>query len=237
MGELEGCAKCIKWLHFAFNVIFWVIGVAVLGLGIWLYVEFGGFLGDLAGLYWLSAPIILIVVGCIITLLGFLGCCGAVTENKHCLYAFGSLLIIVLALEIAAGALGYVKRNDLDTELPTEIKKSQNEYSTNDAVKKAWDTVQDKFTCCGTHMPSDWVGVSGFGANLPTSCCGSGDPCTLATARAEGREGCYDSIKKKIEDNIIPVGIAVIILGCIQIVGIIFSFYLACKLSDELKHV
>jgi len=35
-----GCGmKCLKYLLFAFNFIFWVAGIAVLALGIWSRIE------------------------------------------------------------------------------------------------------------------------------------------------------------------------------------------------------
>ena len=237
MGDLEGCAKVIKWLHFIFNTIFWLVGCAILGLGIWLYVEFGNFLSDIIGVSWLSAPIILITVGSIIAVLGFLGCCGAVMENARCLYAFGSLLCIVLALEITAGAVGYAKRGDLDDTLVDDLETTQESYNTDTIVKEAWDRVQKDFTCCGTNNYTDWYDIDSFSAaNLPISCC-DGDPtvCTAISARTRG--GCHTVIKQKIEDNIIPVGIAVLVLGIIQLIGIAFAFHLACTICGNKSEV
>jgi hypothetical protein len=54
------------------------IGLVVAGTVIQIkYSQYINFLGD----DFLSAPIVLIACGCVITLLGFFGCCGAIREN------------------------------------------------------------------------------------------------------------------------------------------------------------
>ncbi|XP_065837218.1 tetraspanin-9-like [Oscarella lobularis] len=246
MAVLEGCscANVIKWMHFVFNFIFWAGGLVILGLGIWLYVSFGDFLDDLAGVSWLSAPIILIAVGSIITVLGFLGCCGACMENKWCLYVFGVLLTITLLLEIAGGAVLYAKRHDVEDDLKKAFFESQETYvfeepeGSKDPVTKGWDTVQLKFDCCGTNGSRDWI-TSSLAANktfssYPSSCCGFDDrdrSCNASTAAL--REGCYEAVKDMVTKNIIPIGIGVTAMGCIQIIGIVFAFYLGRTIGKE----
>uniref|UniRef100_A0A3Q0S2F0 Tetraspanin n=1 Tax=Amphilophus citrinellus TaxID=61819 RepID=A0A3Q0S2F0_AMPCI len=77
---VEGGMKCVKYLLFIFNFIFWICGLALVVLGIVVQVS-------LHNTYKINdpsasgAPIILIGVGLVIFFISFFGCCGAFKEN------------------------------------------------------------------------------------------------------------------------------------------------------------
>ncbi|KAF6018272.1 TSPAN8 [Bugula neritina] len=79
---LSGCFACIKYLMFAFNFIFWLIGCALVGFGIWVLVDdtFKELAADTSFAALQYAGIGIIVVGCVIMIIGFFGCCGAIRE-------------------------------------------------------------------------------------------------------------------------------------------------------------
>lgn len=62
-----------------------------------------------------SAPVFLIVVGAIVFVIGFLGCCGAIKENYCMVTTFAVLLAIIFLLEIVAGALGFAYKNKVSS--------------------------------------------------------------------------------------------------------------------------
>ncbi|NWH72103.1 CD63 protein, partial [Piaya cayana] len=80
---VEGGMKCIKFLVFVFNFIFWVCGVALIAVGVYAQVELAKALavsgGSAAG-----SPLAIIVLGVIIFFIAFFGCCGAWKES-YCL--------------------------------------------------------------------------------------------------------------------------------------------------------
>ncbi|XP_065837072.1 leukocyte surface antigen CD53-like [Oscarella lobularis] len=239
-SELGGCATCIKWSIFVFNILLWAAGTALLGLGIWLYVEFGQFLDDLAGFSWLSAPIVIMVVGAIMVVVCFFGCCGAFKESKCMLYIFASSLVVIVILEIAGGAVGYVKRNDVEDVLESSLSKSMSEYNTSVPIQKAWDYAQKTFKCCGSNSSDQWASIPGFGSKIPWSCCNTAVknftcPTSMTFTPTNVNQyypdGCYPTIRQKILDNVVPVMIAAIALGCIELCGIIFGFWLACQID------
>ncbi|KAK9953917.1 hypothetical protein ABG768_016034, partial [Culter alburnus] len=39
MGKVEGGMKCVKYLLFVFNFIFWLMGSLVLAVGLWLRLD------------------------------------------------------------------------------------------------------------------------------------------------------------------------------------------------------
>ncbi|XP_065259901.1 tetraspanin-2 isoform X2 [Emys orbicularis] len=85
MGHLRGGMRCIKFLLFAFNFVFWLAGLAVIAFGLWL--RFGGVLGDLTSEekspeYFYMGLYVLVGAGALMMTVGFFGCCGAVRESQ-----------------------------------------------------------------------------------------------------------------------------------------------------------
>ncbi|XP_052365995.1 tetraspanin-8-like [Oncorhynchus keta] len=90
--------KHIKKSLFLFILLFWIGGCAILGVSIYLKIM------DEA------VPFVdlLIAVGVIIMVLGFLGCCGAIKENRCMLILFFIGLLHMFILLFIVGILGAV---------------------------------------------------------------------------------------------------------------------------------
>uniref|UniRef100_A0A3Q4M4F1 CD81 molecule a n=1 Tax=Neolamprologus brichardi TaxID=32507 RepID=A0A3Q4M4F1_NEOBR len=86
---VEGCTKCIKYLLFFFNFIFWLTGGVILGVALWLRhdpkistllgLEYDG--NHAPSTFYISVHI-LIAVGAVMMVVGFLGCYGAIQESQ-----------------------------------------------------------------------------------------------------------------------------------------------------------
>lgn len=59
-----------------------MLGAALLGLGIWLHLTNDALLSVSPGYRVLTPAALFIAPGCISILVGFLGCCGVITENR-----------------------------------------------------------------------------------------------------------------------------------------------------------
>jgi len=78
---------CIKYFIFGFNVIFWFLGIAFLGIGLWAWNE-KGVLSNISSITDLGGfdPVwLFLVVGGVMFILGFAGCIGALRENTFLL--------------------------------------------------------------------------------------------------------------------------------------------------------
>ncbi|CAJ1050265.1 Tetraspanin-2 [Xyrichtys novacula] len=89
MSKVQGGMKCVKYLLFVFNFIFWLSGLLVLAVGLWLRfdpktVEL--LMGDGAPDTFFIAVYILLGAGGLMMIVGFFGCFGAVRESQ-CLLA------------------------------------------------------------------------------------------------------------------------------------------------------
>ncbi|XP_041083672.1 CD9 antigen-like isoform X2 [Polyodon spathula] len=85
MGKVKGGMKCVKYLLFIFNFIFWMVGSLVLAIGLWLRFDSTTtsiFEVDSSPTTFFIGVYILIGAGALIMLVGFFGCCGAVRESQ-----------------------------------------------------------------------------------------------------------------------------------------------------------
>ncbi|KAK2149936.1 hypothetical protein LSH36_430g01018 [Paralvinella palmiformis] len=154
---------------------------------------------------------------------------------------FAVLLGLVFILEVAAGITAYVMSDTVKGFVKKQMIKGVEEYNNNTDVKKAWDTTQTRFKCCGVNAAGDWC-TTNKTLDLPESCCNMAtasvdvskctknqcpvpDPVTIYT------KGCLQQLSKWVEGNIYLIGGVGIGLAFVQIVGII----LACCLARTIK--
>ncbi|NWH60843.1 TSN18 protein, partial [Geococcyx californianus] len=75
--------SCMKYLMFTFNVLVFVGGTCLAGVGVWVAVDPAGFQDIVAAKPVLNAgAYLLLAVGIALALLGFLGCCGALRRSR-----------------------------------------------------------------------------------------------------------------------------------------------------------
>ncbi|KAA8579327.1 hypothetical protein FQN60_010667, partial [Etheostoma spectabile] len=88
-SAMEGdCLSCMKYLMFIFNFFIFLGGSFLLGVGVWVLVDPMGFRDIVAANPLLFTGVyVILALGSMLFLLGFLGCCGAIRENK-CLLLF-----------------------------------------------------------------------------------------------------------------------------------------------------
>ena len=68
--------------------------------------------------------IFVICLGLFIALLSIMGCCGAMKENKCMTGTYAVTLSLLICLELSAGIVGYVKRDEVKGLLTKELSKS-----------------------------------------------------------------------------------------------------------------
>ncbi|TFK01183.1 E3 ubiquitin-protein ligase parkin-like [Platysternon megacephalum] len=83
-------------------------GCGILGVGIWLAVTQGNFATLSSSFPSLSAANLLIVTGTFVMIIGFVGCIGAIKENKGLLLSFFIMLLIIFLLELTIVILFFV---------------------------------------------------------------------------------------------------------------------------------
>jgi len=200
-----GCgATCAKVVLITFNFLFWLSGVALLVLGVWIVADPDvdaklRAMEDVADGPIAEGVIVtkylafaLIAIGGLIFVIGFLGCCGALKEDKCLLGLYLVFLIVIAGAEIAAGVLAFIRK---DTLIGYKIGERVNN-STDPAVQSAWEYVKKKMECTGTN-------------------------------------DCVPKLQKWVEDNA-PILFGVAIgFGSLEIFGIIFAICLCRAIGEK----
>ncbi|KAH8358052.1 hypothetical protein KR084_001209 [Drosophila pseudotakahashii] len=227
----------IKYVLFAFNVLFAISGLGILIAGAVVLADVNEFNHFVEGRV-LAPPIVLIVTGLIIFLIASLGCFGAIKESPTLLVTFAVLLAVIFIVELAVGIAASVFKRDLEGMVKNSLQESIKSSNSEDTM--AWDNIQQKLMCCGVDTPADWR----ISANktLPASCC---QPQFIDTTEmhcknspALGKDkyfqdGCVGKLKNRIEKNaIILIGVGIGI-AFIQILGIVLACYLANSIRTE----
>lgn len=207
----------VKYLLFIFNFIFWLSGLALIIVGALVKKEYGYFLNVSSSSNFASAPVFLIVVGVIVAVVGFLGCCGAIKENYCMVTTFAVLLGLIFILEIAAGALAYTYRGKMENIVKDALEKGVKNYNATE-YKKFMDQVQKDFKCCGyKEGAKDYINEH---EKVPDSCAGNNTTTN-----------CVKGLEESLKSHLMIIGGVGIGIAFIQLVGILF----ACCMMRSIK--
>ncbi|NWV00050.1 TSN9 protein, partial [Upupa epops] len=140
----RGCLCCLKYMMFLFNLIFWLCGCGLLGVGIWLSVSQGNFATFSPSFPSLSAANLVIAIGTVVMVTGFLGCLGAIKENKCLLLSFFVILLIILLAELILLILFFVYMDKVSESAKNDLKEGMKLYNSenNVGLKNAWNIIQ-----------------------------------------------------------------------------------------------
>ncbi|XP_046553244.1 CD9 antigen-like [Haliotis rubra] len=218
---LGGCYTCIKYLLVGFNVIFSVVGLALLAVGIWVRLD------PNINLYLREEDMAHIVaygfiaVGIIITVVGFFGCCGALRESQCLLVSFFiSLALIFISL------VGLAVRLFLMKDMVSDVVKSAFQalldekvetYSTDRHSMEFMDSIQNELDCCGSSMGAgDYI----INIQIPSSC------------RFQNYQTpCLD---KMVTPSLATLIVFIPIICAIPvIVGMVFAMVLCCAIRKQ----
>jgi len=136
-------------------------GLGVMAVSLWLLFDQQLYLQNMGADqtdYYIGTYIIL-GIGAVMTLVGFLGCCGAWKESTWMLGTFFLFLVIIFLAEIAFGVLIYFQEapypNVIRDSVEATVTKKYHNNST--ATTQTFDLIQEGLRCCGAEGPEDWA--------------------------------------------------------------------------------
>lgn len=133
-------AHFFKWLNVIFTIIFLIAGAGLIGAAAYVFATNGGVLAnELSNLG--PIAILVMVLGAIIFVVSFLGCCGSCTESRCCLNMYAIILFILIACEVAMGIYAFIHRGTVIEELTQKSWDQMSQLSRN--------KIEDDFHCCG----------------------------------------------------------------------------------------
>lgn len=224
---VEGGLKCVKYLLFFFNFIFWLCGLALIVVGVLVQVSLHKtvMIKDASAS---GAPIIIIALGVIIFLVAFFGCCGAWKENFCMVTTFAVLMSLIIIAQIAAAILGYIYRGKVTNIVQDSLADMISHYNSSfPEFRDAVDNLQQSLKCCGVNSSADWRAFSSEENTVPDSCCITESPgCgrgTMSDATKVFQTGCQKALETLLKDNIQWVIVAALVIAVLQILGVVFA--------------
>nr|XP_033325041.1 CD63 antigen-like isoform X2 [Megalopta genalis] len=213
---------CIKWMLFIVNFLILICGVGILTIGVLAHLQLASESKDFSTPVAFPA-ITLIVLGSIIFVISFFGCCGAIRES-HCMtITFASFLLLILLIQVAVAVFAFVVVKDADVREQYVIQFDK--YHTSNSSKQVVDLFQEKLECCGIDSPNDYHELT-----LPASCCGQKEAVCLV--RDAYQQGCVTAMKNMLHLIGSVLGGVAIAVAAVELVGIIFALCLANSIKN-----
>ncbi|XP_033882049.1 CD9 antigen-like isoform X1 [Acipenser ruthenus] len=226
---VKGGTNCIKYLLFAFNFIFWLAGTAVLAVGLWLRFDSKTkaiFEMDTHPTTFYTGVYILIGAGALMMVVGFLGCCGAIQESPCMLGLFFAFLLLIFAIEIAAGIWGFSNKDKVVTEVEEFYKETYKNYisTKQPALKETLKAFQHGLKCCGI--------IGALDPLVKETCPETDDIIATVTMPT-----CPAAINDVFNSKLHIIGGVGICIAVIMIFGMIFSMVLCCAIRRNREMV
>ncbi|KAK1167254.1 CD9 antigen-like isoform X1 [Acipenser oxyrinchus oxyrinchus] len=226
---IKGGVVCIKYLLFGFNFVFWLAGTAVLAVGLWLRFDSKTkaiFEMDTNPTTFYTGVYILIGAGALMMVVGFLGCCGAIQESPCMLGLFFAFLLLIFAIEIAAGIWGFSNKDKVVGEVETFYKETYKNYisTKQPALKETLKAFHHGLNCCG---------IGGTLEPLVRDTCPEKDGI-VATLTVQS---CPTAINEVFNSKLHIIGGVGIGIAVIMIFGMIFSMVLCCAIRRNREMV
>ncbi|XP_044752330.1 tetraspanin-7-like [Coccinella septempunctata] len=221
---------CMKSFLMAFNFIFWLSGIIILIIGIWMKVDLHKYT-EMSTKFSNIIPYVLIAIGAFIFLIGTFACCCTLKGQPGLLYIYGGILAAIFVLELGCSFSVYTYRADLMEGLDEGITNAMNNYYNETAnISDDFDEMQLTLKCCGSHNASDWLNINP--SKIPASCC-IRENCDVYDETQIFQEGCYEKIINFLKTNIGGIGLVAMVVAIFPLVGLILSCSLARLLNKH----
>lgn len=148
---------------------------------------------------------------------------------------FAIILSLIVITEIGAGIAGYIFRGKVNELLDQSFHTMIAGYNKTEEYRTSLDSIQMQLKCCGGNSSTDWVNFSADHISVPDSCCRNvtkncgfeamTKPTVIYT------EGCQPILETRIKENILWIAVGALVIGFVQITGIV----LACILSRAIR--
>ncbi|CAF90791.1 unnamed protein product, partial [Tetraodon nigroviridis] len=235
-----GCLSCVKYLMFLFNFFIFLGGSFLLGVALWVLLDPLGFRETVAANPLLFTGMhVVLALGGLLFLMGFLGCWGAVRENKSLLLLFFMLILFIFLSELAAAILAFLFREQLTRDyFSRELKRHYRGDNSTEVFSSTWNAVMSTFGCCGVGGPEDFeeslFRLLNHNKLVPEACCQGNrylgdvgvEQCVSGNAAFRHDKGCYSAMVAYWETYIYTTGALAIVVLSVELLAMVFAMCL-----------
>lgn len=213
----------VKYGLFVFNLICAVAGIALIVVGALPLFKLDDIREAFPENEPATVPIIVLVLGSVIFIISFFGCCGAIRESQCMVSTYAFFLLVLVVGQIVLAVFAFLYTSDLATAAQNGFGKLWDNRS-DPGTQQAIDGIQKALQCCGNSSPSDW------GQSIPSSCCAEGTTtCLLSGAHPTG---CRVKLYDIVSDSGMLIAWVAVVFGAFELVGVIF----ACCLANSIRN-
>nr|XP_014102768.1 CD63 antigen [Bactrocera oleae] len=221
----------VKYLIYIANIVFLICGVLIIVLGSFMVGNLGDFSSFEEAINVDTLPIIIIILGCIIFVISFFGCCGAIRENSCCMTTYAVFMFILFCLQVALVVWVFMKRDDF---LKTMTDLVGTAWNQNDSAKGyPMDALQLSFKCCGKSNYTDYITAD---KDVPVSCCGSLDIKECPADVYQTKPGCTAEFVGFWATNTNIIRYAGIAVAAIELAVLTIACCLASSMRNSRRH-
>ncbi|UJR23570.1 hypothetical protein I4U23_026558 [Adineta vaga] len=226
--ELSCGVELMRGILLFFNVLFVIVGIALIGLGIYIKVDdnFASVLNKIADLSDFSGQalgflaFVMIGGGVFTLLIALFGCMGALWNNRCFLYLYAFILGLLMILELVAFIMAFVYKGKVTDVYKTALSKVFDTalQSNQTDVLHAFQELEKNMKCCGVHNRSDY----GYPPKFPLSNQCLENPSSI---------GCSDAIINFLNKNLPIIGGSLGGVLLLELLGLIGAIALAVALK------
>ncbi|XP_070780057.1 tetraspanin-10 [Enoplosus armatus] len=169
----------LKYFLFLCNLVFTVLGLVVLGLGMWGLISKESFAQEKIGSIATDPMLILVTLGFVLTMLCLSGCVGALRENCSLLKLFSAAVLVLITAQVMTAIIAYSLQDQIGGYLRSGMLAAMVRYQDDLDLRFITDEIQTNLQCCGADNYRDWEiniyyncsapGVLACG--VPATCC------------------------------------------------------------------
>uniref|UniRef100_H2VAC9 Tetraspanin n=1 Tax=Takifugu rubripes TaxID=31033 RepID=H2VAC9_TAKRU len=169
----------LKYVLFLSNLMFTILGLVVLGLGMWGLISKESFAQEKISSIGTDPMLVLVSLGVVLTALCLLGSVGALRENCVLLKVFSAVVLVLLGAQVLVAILSYTTQDQIRGYLRSGMLTAMARYQDDLDLRFIVDEIQTNLQCCGADDYRDWEiniyyncsapGVLACG--VPATCC------------------------------------------------------------------
>nr|XP_057905784.1 tetraspanin-10 [Doryrhamphus excisus] len=251
----------LKYLLVLSNLLFSVMGLLVLGLGVWGLITKESLAQERIGSIGTDPMLLLVTAGLLLTFLCLSGCVGALRENGCLLKVFSATLLVLITAQVLALLVVYNVQVQIENVLRLGMLAAVAGYQDDLDLRFITDEIQSNLQCCGADTYRDWEiniyyncsapGVLACG--VPATCClyprGNGtvwnSQCGLGAQRLTEFSaqsviflgGCLGEMSRWMQQHQGLIGTVVGVILGVQILTVLVTIRLQKRLNDiKLMH-
>ncbi|XP_055839163.1 CD63 antigen-like [Episyrphus balteatus] len=222
-------AHIIKYILFVCNLVFLICGVLLIVFGSLAISSLKEFLTFTEANSTSFLPICILILGCIIFLVSFLGCCGAIKDSRCLVNSYCICMLILLILQIAVIVYAWFFKSTLLDNMGEVV---DHAWQIHDSQPGFMDSLQLSYKCCGYQNGS--IDYTGNGQSIPPSCCGSltavCDPIHAATM-----PGCKTQFLDFWGSNTNIIKYAGLAVAGVECIALILGWFLSSSIKVSQK--